>query len=78
MKWTRNNGRFLNEKWHEFRQRARETAFHPELFADSDRIEYDLENARITGQDNRRTYIWDRDVAILGENGYDVRDGDRR
>jgi hypothetical protein len=78
VKFRKGPSKVLREDWHRFRQNARETAFHPELFADSDFIEFDLDTARITGEDNPRTYIWDRSIDLLDVNGYDVRDGDRR
>lgn len=56
-----NPGKVTDPEWHRFRQRARETAFSPEEFADVDRTRYNLDNddhlspAGITGQDNPET-----------------------
>ncbi len=71
-----NDSKKIRKDWHTFRENARQTAFGPEEFAPSDRIEYDLDDAGITGEDNDRTYTYDRPVDILGENGTDVREQD--
>lgn len=78
VKWRRNDGRFVDREYHTFRINARRTAFSPDLFAQSDFIRFDLDTAGITGEDNPRTYIWDRTVDLLDVNGYDVRQGDDR
>lgn len=65
----------LRSDYHAFRQEARETAFSIEEFGEPAKTEYDLETAGITGQDNPRSYTWDRP---MGEgNGTDVRELDR-
>ena len=54
---TRNDGRFLWEKWHQFRQRARETEPSEENFSETEQERYDLDTARITGEEQRNTFI---------------------
>jgi len=63
----------LDRRWHEFRQNARETAFSVEAFAPEDQVQYDLDTARITGEENPRTYIFSRSIDILGMNNIDIR-----
>lgn len=72
------SGEKVDSRWHKFRASARRTAFDPSAFSDGDRIRYDLDTARITGQDNPRTYYIDRSIDLLGSNGTDVRDLDNR
>jgi hypothetical protein len=79
--WPRSDSlQAVNREWREFRVMARRTAFSPEEFGPSDRVQYDLDTAGITGADNPRTYTVDRPVTEEGDmnNGTDVRTLDRR
>jgi len=73
-----NDAKKIRTDWHEFRANARRTAFSEDEFAPGARTEYDLDTAQITGEDNPRSYTYDRPVDILGENGTDVRELDDR
>jgi len=55
-----NSQKAIDSEWHEFRHDARRTAFDINEFGDIDIEKYDLETARITGQENPETYQWDR------------------
>ena len=68
----------LDKRWHEFRQRARETATSEEQFADVDRVRFDLDTARIDGKEFAGNFEYNRPIDILGENGTDVRELDDR
>jgi len=70
----KNDTKFLTEKYHRFRENARQTAFHLDEFSEAERIEFDLEDAGITGKDNNRNYTYDRPVDIFGSNGFDIRE----
>lgn len=66
--WARSEGlKKLRRDWHEFRIRARREAFSTDEFANSEITEYDLDTAGITGQDNPKSYQYDR--PLNGENG---------
>lgn len=59
-----NEGKPVWSEWHNFRERARRTAYSPEEFSAIDRTRYDLDNddprsANITGRDNPDTYDGD-------------------
>ena len=74
MKFRKNDGKFLTERYHQFREEARQTANSPEEFAESDRIEFELDDAQITGEDNAKNYRFARAIDLFGSNGTDVRD----
>lgn len=80
--WSRSeNLKPINSEWHEFRARARRTAFSPEEFSEGDQIEYDLDTAGITGADNPRSFEVDRPLTEEAgnmNNGFDVRDLNNR
>lgn len=66
--------------WHEFRREARESAFSIEEFGDTERVEYDLDTAGITGQDNPDSYDNNRPLADMDgvpSNGRDIRENPR-
>lgn len=63
----------VDADWHEFRQTARKTAFSPDEFSETEKVKYDLDTARITGEENPRTYTVDRPIDNLMDNGTDIR-----
>lgn len=74
MKFRKNDGKYLTSEYHAFRENARQTAFHPDSFAEADQIEFELDTAGITGRDNNQNWHMARAVDIFGVNGTDVRD----
>lgn len=74
-----NEGKVVDEDWHEFRQRARETAHSPEEFSDPERTEYNLDSdddlspAGITGQDHKE-YGVGGDPGPDEASGHDIRE----
>lgn len=75
--WPRQeNLQAIWEEWNEFRAEARRTAFSPKEFGEMERTKYDLDDAGITGADNRRTYSVNRvntEVDGTQNNGTDIR-----
>jgi len=69
------DARSIDADWHKSRQRAREQAYDGSLslFSDSEITKYNLGTAQITGEDNPRTFTWDRPLDLFGINGTDVR-----
>lgn len=75
MQFRRSPGaRPIDREWHQFRIDARHSAFSINEFSQADIIKYNLTTARITGQENPRTYTINRPIDILGVNGTDIRD----
>jgi hypothetical protein len=66
-----NSQKAVDSEWHEFRHEARTTAFDIQEFGDIDIEKYDLETARITGQENPDTYTWRR--PLYPEGPFDIR-----
>jgi len=69
----------IRKDWHEFRIEARRNAFNVDEFGDTERIEYDLDTAGITGQDNPDSYDFNRPLDMEGtpRNGRDIRENPR-
>lgn len=70
------SAKHISEDWHRFRLKARRNAFSKEEFGEIEQTKYDLDTARITGEDNDRNYTYNR--PLNGEdgspnNGTDVR-----
>lgn len=63
----------IDSRWHKARIDARHEAFSVNEFSDSEIARYDLDTARITGQDNPRSYTVNRPIDLLGTNGIDLR-----
>jgi hypothetical protein len=59
-------------EWHKKRINARRTAFSVDEFGETDIVKYDLDTAGITGEDNPRTYQFDRPLNEE-RNGIDIR-----
>lgn len=59
-------------RWHAFREMARDTAMSDEQFSGIERETYDLETARITGDQYDDTYVVQADFE--GEKDYDIRE----
>lgn len=64
----------VDKEWHKFRQSSREDAFSLGAFSENDIIRYNLDTAGITGEDNPRTFMFQRQLDTLGETGIDIRD----
>jgi len=63
----------LDARWHEKRQRARETGFRTESFSEYEINRWDLDTAQIDGSDNPRVFTWKLAIDIFGVNGTDIR-----
>lgn len=74
MKFRKNDGKYLTDDFYLFRENARRSSFHPETYAESDQIEYELDTARITGADTTRNFKYNRAVDVFGANGTDIRE----
>jgi hypothetical protein len=68
-----NSGAHISEDWHRFREEARRSTFSLAEFSDEDIEKYDLDDARIDGSDNPRSYTYNRKIDSLGSNGTDIR-----
>jgi len=55
----------VDEEWHRRREEARREGFNLEQFSESEITRWDLETARITGQDNRLSYLYQRPIDTL-------------
>jgi len=74
------SAKHISKDWHTFRINARRTAFNPSEFGEIEQIKYDLDTARITGEDNDRNYTYNRPLSGgdgSPNNGTDVRTLDR-
>ena len=71
-----NDGKLLNADYHEFRQKARETAFSIEEFGEIEIEKYDLDNIEFSGKDNPESYKMGENQPVKGETWarYDIRD----
>lgn len=68
-----NSGRVVDRAWHEFRDRARRTAFDPSEFSSIERERYNLDDddeisADIDGEMNDETYVGD-DTSVVPHGG---------
>ena len=54
-----NEAKSVWAEWHERREEARQTAMGKEEFGDIEQEKYDLDTARITGEQNPETYRGD-------------------
>ena len=76
--WPRQEGlQAIWGEWHEKREDARRNAFSVDEFGETDKVKFDLETAGITGEDNPRTYQFDRPLNEE-RRGIDVRDFNNR
>lgn len=60
-------------RWHQARIDARHNAFSVDEFGETDIVKYDLDTAGITGEDNPKTYQYDRPLNEE-RRGIDVRE----
>jgi len=69
----------IREDWHKFRIEARRNAFNVDEFGETEKIEYDLDTAGITRQDNPDSYDFNRALDMEGtpRNGRDIRENPR-
>lgn len=70
----------VDREWHARRREARATAFSLAEFSDQEITRWDLDTARITGRENRKTYTTDRPLDVAGQmnDQVDVRTLDDR
>lgn len=70
-----NSAKAVDSRWHEKRETARQTTFSPAEWSKEERTRWDLDDAGITGRDNKRTYTVDRPIETEGapKNGTDIR-----
>ena len=70
----------VDREWHEKRRMARETTFSLAEWSEQDIERWDLDTARITGRENKRTYTVERPIDSPGtvKNGTDIRTLDNR
>lgn len=54
---ARGSGRFVDEDWHAFREEARHTEHDEEVFSDIEQERFDLETARITGEEHEQAFV---------------------
>jgi len=70
------SARPVDREWHRNRQRAREQAYNGDLisqFSPEEIVKYELDTARITGEENPRMYLFNRAYDLFGQNGTDIR-----
>ena len=68
------SGKHVDARWHEVRQQARTNTLSLDEWGEQEISRFDLDTAQITGEDTTRTYIIDRDIDVLGVNGFDIRE----
>ena len=78
MQFGRSPGaRPVDREWHLNRIRAREQAYNGDLtsqFSPEEIVKYELDTARITGEENPRMYLFNRAYDLFGQNGTDIRE----
>ena len=72
------SARPVDGEWHQRREEARRTAFSVNEFGPAEISKFNLDTARITGEDNPLSYTIDRPIDTLGENGRDIREDKNR
>lgn len=70
------SGRFVNSKWHLFREKARTSTYSLQEWGDIETTKYDLDTVDFSGKDVDRNYVMRRPVSDdeINVNGFDVRE----
>lgn len=71
------SGKAVDQEYHDFRREARQNSMSIGEYGPQEINRFDLETAKITGRDNKRTYEYDPTIDLLGVSGRIVQDTPR-
>jgi hypothetical protein len=71
-----NDGKYTNEEWHAFREKALRNTYSLEEWGDIDIEKYDLDELEFTSKENPRNFRFDHPVSDdeISVTGFDVRE----
>lgn len=71
-----NDGRYVNQEWHEVREEALRETLSIDEWGDIDITKYDLDELNFSGKDNDRMFTYDHVVSDdeISVTGFDVRE----